>query len=64
MPIVIADTGFVVAIAIETDSRHEDCKAVYAQYPDILLPQTVLAEVAYLLERSSGNEGVAEFWQV
>jgi len=61
MPVAIADTGFVVAVVSETDSRHTDCKAIYAQHPEILLPQTVLAEVAYLIDRASGNKGVVGF---
>jgi len=56
MQVVIADTGFVVTLAIETDSKHEDCKALYTLYPDILLPQTVL--------RTSKRPAHARDWRV
>jgi len=58
---VIADTGFVVALANRKDRHHEPAKAVYAQQRQILLPQTVLAEVAYLLTRDAGISNLIKF---
>jgi predicted nucleic acid-binding protein len=52
--IVVADTGFVVALLNRSDIRHTEVIAVYLQYQQILLPQTVLAEVTYLLGRDAG----------
>jgi predicted nucleic acid-binding protein len=54
METAIADTGFVVALANSTDIRHTEVRAVYIQQKQILLPQTVLVEVAYLLGRDAG----------
>ena len=59
--IVIADTGFVVALLNSSDIRHIDVTAVYLQQQQILIPQTVLAEIAYLLGRSAGILPVVTF---
>jgi uncharacterized protein len=61
METVIADTGFVVALANRLDAKHEAVKAIYLQQQKILLPQTVLAEVAYLIGREAGVITVASF---
>jgi predicted nucleic acid-binding protein len=61
METVIADTGFIVALANRSDSKHQAVKTVYIQQKMILLPQTVLAEVAYLIGRESGIVTVASF---
>ena len=61
METVIADTGFVVALANRSDAKHEVVKAIYLQQKRILLPQTVLAEVAYLIGREAGVITVASF---
>ena len=57
----IADTGFIVALANQRDEQHAPVKAVYAQQRQILLPQTVLAEVAYLLDRDAGTAQLIKF---
>jgi len=59
--IAVADTSFVVALLNRTDVRHEAVKAVYANQRSVLLPQTVLAEVAYLLGRDAGTTVVVGF---
>ena len=51
---VIADTGFIVALANRSDKRHTDVAPIYLQYPQILLPQVVLVEVAYLILDDQG----------
>lgn len=57
----LADTGFVVALLNSSDIKHKDVTAVYLQQRQILLPQTVLAEVAYLLGRDAGIPTVVAF---
>ena len=59
--ITISDTGFVVALLNQSDIKHSDVVAIYHNYQQILLPQTVLAEVAYLVGRSAGVSTVAAF---
>jgi uncharacterized protein len=59
--ISIADTGFVVALLNQRDDRHLDVVPIYLQRSRIILPQTVLAEVAYLLGRDAGIPTVAAF---
>lgn len=59
--IVVADTGFVVALLNRSDIRHNEVVAVYQKYTQILFPQTVLAEVAYLLGRNAGILTVVAF---
>jgi predicted nucleic acid-binding protein len=54
MGTAIADTGFIVALTNNTDVRHAEVRAIYVQKPRILVPQTVLVEVAYLLGRDAG----------
>lgn len=61
--IVVADTGFVVALLNRSDVRHTDVTAVYLRQQQILIPQTVLAEVAYLLGRNAGIMTVVAFLQ-
>ncbi|MCZ8223057.1 MAG: PIN domain-containing protein [Microcystis sp. LE19-84.1B] len=59
--ITISATGFVVALLNQSDIKHSDVVAIYQNYQQILLPQTVLAEVAYLVGRSAGVSTVAAF---
>ena len=58
---VVADTGFIVALLNEADEWHEEAKAQYTRYAPILMPQTVLAEVAYLVGREAGIATVVDF---
>jgi uncharacterized protein len=58
---VIADTGFIVAVLNRTDARHQDVAPIYKQQQSIWLPQTILAEVAYLLGRDAGISTVIAF---
>lgn len=57
----IADTGFVVALVNQRDDHHIAVKAIYAEQRQILLPQTVLAEVGYLLDRDAGSTALIKF---
>ncbi|MCU0571198.1 MAG: PIN domain-containing protein [Oculatellaceae cyanobacterium Prado106] len=61
MEIVIADTGFIVALTNRNDNRHSDVRTIYVQNLYALLPQTVLVEVAYLLGRDVGIAIVVAF---
>lgn len=61
METAVADTGFVVALLNRSDNRHNDVTPIYLKQQTILLPQTVLAEVAYLLGRDAGNLTVVAF---
>jgi predicted nucleic acid-binding protein len=51
----VADTGFVVALLNRSNRMHDLVKRVYGQHQQIFLPQTVLAEVAYLVVRNAGT---------
>ena len=59
----IADTGFVVALLNRSDTMHSVVATVYIQQKQILLPQTVLAELAYLVGRNAGIATVVAFLQ-
>ena len=59
--LVISDTGFIVALLNQTDQKHNDVSVVYLQHEKILLPQTVLVEVAYLVKREAGIKTVIRF---
>lgn len=58
---IIADTGFVVAIADRKDPKHRICIELYRQYDIILVPQTVLNESCYLLREAGGNRLLVAF---
>lgn len=59
--IAIADTGFIVALAVAKERYHARCVAVYKQCTLIYVPQTVLAETCYLITRQSDNRTTANF---
>lgn len=63
METAIADTGFVVALLNRNDPQHRAVAAIYTQPQSIILPQTVLAEVAYLVGRDAGITTVIAFLQ-
>jgi uncharacterized protein len=58
---VIADTGFIVALLNQSDAKHQEVVPIYRRQQMILIPQTVLAEVAYLLGRDAGISTVIAF---
>lgn len=57
----VADTSYVLAVAIESQIGHQACLEVHKRQGIIYLPQTTLAEVAYLLTREAGNRMAARF---
>lgn len=57
----VADTGFVVAPLNRSDIKHKDVIAVYLQQKQTLLPQIVLAEIAYVLGRDANVSTVVTF---
>ncbi|MCB0079440.1 MAG: PIN domain-containing protein [Caldilineaceae bacterium] len=57
----VADTGFILAVAVRADAKHAACLSIYRSQSVIYLPQSTLAEVAYLLTRAGGNEATAHF---
>ena len=59
--VAIADTGFVVALLNRSDTKHSEVATVYLEIKNIILPQTVLAEVAYLVGRDAGSMVVVAF---
>lgn len=58
---MIADTSFIIAVAIDSQPRHAACIAVYQRLNQIILPQIVLAETVYLLEKYGGKSTVVRF---
>jgi predicted nucleic acid-binding protein len=56
---IIADTGFIVALSNRSDVHQEAVKRIYYQQQNILIPQTVLAEVAYLVGKEGGTQAVS-----
>src|SRR3954447_24252798 len=59
--VAVADTSYVLAVAIETDAGHDACLDVHHKQGIVYLPQTTLAEIAYFLTRDFGNEVAARF---
>ena len=57
----IADTSFVVGMALATESKHLDCLKVYRQFRRIGLPEAAFAEVAFMLTREGGTAATARF---
>lgn len=63
METAVADTGFVVALLNRSDPHHSSVAAIYTRIKTAILPQTVLAEVAYLLGKDAGIPTVIAFLQ-
>ena len=57
----VGDTGFVVALVNKSDQKHSEVTKIYQQVRKILLPQSVLAEVGYLIGREAGINPVITF---
>jgi predicted nucleic acid-binding protein len=57
----VADSSYVVALNVTTEKYHQACVAVYREQRLILLPQSTLAEVTYLLQREYDIHAVIHF---
>src|SRR5262249_25019129 len=57
----IADTSFIVALGNKDDQYYTVCNAVKRREQLIYVPQSVLAEVGYMLNRALGSRGLAQF---
>jgi uncharacterized protein len=57
----IADTSFIIALGNADDKDHEACNKVKRREQIIYIPQSVLAEVGYMLNRDLGSKGLARF---
>lgn len=58
----VADTGFLVALLNKTDAKHQLVLPLYRKLTKpMLVPQTVLAETAYMVGRSAGILAVTTF---
>jgi hypothetical protein len=59
--IAVADTSFVLACLNRRENRHQAALLAYSNCERIWLPQTALAETAYLLQLRIGSIAVAAF---
>lgn len=60
--IAIADTSFIVASLNTNDEGFAACSKLYQNYDDvIILPQTSMAEITYMLRREIGLSGEIGF---
>jgi predicted nucleic acid-binding protein len=62
--IAVADSSFVIAVALHTDKAYSAASRVYHQHSKIYLPQSTLAESCYLITREGGNRATARFLRV
>jgi predicted nucleic acid-binding protein len=58
---VLVDTSFVVALEDKNDQNRQRCLPIYTQAQFILMPQSMLNEVCYLLTKVGGNRTTASF---
>lgn len=58
---VIVDTSFLYALYNDHDPDHELCGITAEIYPNVLIPDVVLTETAYLFRRFGGARAVALF---
>lgn len=60
----ILDTGFLLATLNVDDSEHEACAPVFAAEHNLLLPDVVLPELAYLILRDLNYQTLVEFMRM
>jgi predicted nucleic acid-binding protein len=59
----LLDTGFVLALLAENDSRHTACMKVMENEPNPLLPTPILTELAYMVIRDAGYAPFLRFFR-
>jgi predicted nucleic acid-binding protein len=59
----LLDTGFVLALLAENDSRHTVCMQVMKSEPNPLLPTPILTELAYMVIRDAGYAPFLKFFR-
>ncbi|GJM42236.1 MAG: hypothetical protein DHS20C20_25180 [Ardenticatenaceae bacterium] len=59
----LLDTGFVLAMLAENDSRHTACMQVMENEPNPLLPTPILTELAYMVIRDAGYAPFLKFFR-
>lgn len=57
----LIDTGFMLAVVNESDAHHAACSRVYESESNMLLPEVVLSELAYLILRDGGYDALTSF---
>lgn len=57
----LIDTGFMFAVLDKSDAKHEACSAVFERKGNLLLPEAVLPELAYLVINSVGYKEQTNF---
>lgn len=57
----LIDTGFLFAVLDESDKHHKSCAAALEEQRNVLLPEIVLPELAYLLLRRSDYRKLTKF---
>lgn len=55
------DTGFLFAVFDIADVHHNECFAAFNKERNVLLPEVVIPELAYLILRSLGYERLLKF---
>ncbi len=55
------DTGFLFAVFDEDDAHHKACSAAYNVAERVLLPETVIPELAYMMASHLGYEKLITF---
>lgn len=57
----LIDTGFMFAVLDKNDIAHDSCSIVFKREPNMLLPEAVLPELAYLIILSLGYQTLTTF---
>jgi predicted nucleic acid-binding protein len=57
----LLDTGFLLAVLDADDELHEICAIALQEEPDLLLPDMVIPELAYMSVRELGHATLSQF---
>jgi uncharacterized protein len=57
----VVDTSFLYALYNSDEPEHKLCRIAAQLYPNVLIPDVVLTEVAFLFNRYGGARSVAAF---